>query len=414
MKKRPALNLWMVALLFSAACGLVRRPTATPAPVPTRPVSERQLQVFDALFSAVRDQYILGDYGGVDWTGLGVQYRAVVAAGQSEEAFAQTLRSLLEKLPPNSARYQTRAERLEQETRDLVNYSGIGAFIAFRRTPQPHIVILSTIEGAPAERAGLLPHDSIYAVDDVALTLADEAAPTARIRGETGTTVTITVSSPGQKPRPIVLNREQIQAVDALRGGNLTTLNTAYYRVPVTAGSELGPAIAGDLESISQTTRLNGIILDLRVAGASSTWPLVDMLALFADGTLGEFYTRDDATPVTVDGFDVGHSQTLPLVLIVGADTSGTPEVFAAALQAAGRAIVVGQPTAGAAQGFATIALPDGSRLFLATSSYRTGGDLDLAKAGIKPDYPVNLDWDSYTLDEDPVLGEAISLIPRR
>jgi carboxyl-terminal processing protease len=414
MNKRPALTLWMVVLLFSAACGLVRRPAATPAPVPTRPVAERQLQVFDALFSAVRDQYILADYGGVDWTGLGIQYRAVVAAGQSEEAFAQTLRSLLEKLPPKSASYQTRAERLEQETRDLVNYSGIGAFIAFRRTPQPHIVILSTIEGAPAQRAGLLPHDSIYAVDDVALTLADEAAPTARIRGESGTTVTITVSSPGQKPRSIVLNREQIQAVDALRGGNLTSLNIAYYRVPVTAGSELAPAIAGDLDSISQTTRLNGIVLDLRVAGSGSTWPLVDMLALFGDGTLGEFYTRDDTTPVTVEGFDVGGSQTLPLVLIVGADTSGTPEVFAAALQAAGRAVVVGQPTAGAAQGFATIALPDGSRLFLATSSYRTADDLDLAKAGIKPDYPVNLDWDSYTLDEDPVLAEALSLIPRR
>ena len=53
----------------------------------------------------------------------------------------------------------------------------------------------------------------------------------------------------------------------------------------------------------------------------------------------------------------------MPLVLIVGADTSGTPEVFAAALQAAGRAVVVGQPTAGAVQGFETISLPDGSHI---------------------------------------------------
>jgi carboxyl-terminal processing protease len=414
MKERPVLKLWLVILLFTSACGLVRRPEPTPVPVPTQPVAERQLEVFDALFEAVRDRHVSADFGGTDWVGLGSQYRALIAAGQSDEVFVQTLRSMLEKLPPNTATYQTRAERLEQETRDLVNYSGIGAFIAFRRTPQPHIVILSVVEGAPAQRAGLLPHDSIYEIDDVALTLADEATPTARIRGDAGTAVTITVASPGESPRPVQLNREPIQAVDVLRGGNLTSLNTAYYRLPVTAGSDVASAIAGDLDAISQTTRLNGVILDLRVSGSGSAWPLTQMLSLFADGAVGEFYTRDDTTPVDIDGIDAGGSQTLPLILLVGSDTAGTPEVFAAALQASGRAIVVGQPTAGAVQGVETVALPDGSRLFLATSSFRTPAGLDLAIEGVEPDYPVNLDWDSYTLDDDPVLGEALTLIPRR
>ncbi len=413
MNKRPASVGWMVVLLLSLACSLVSRATPTIAPVPTQSAVERQLKVFDAVFAAVRDQYVSADFGGADWTGLGAQYRSMVEAGQTDEAFAETLRSLLEKLPPGTATYQTRAERLEQETQDQVTYSGIGAFIAFRRTPQPHIVILSIIEGAPAARAGLLPHDSIYAVDDVAITLADEAAPTARIRGEAGTTVTITVSSPGQPPRALALTREQIQAVDPLRGGNLTTLSTAYYRLPVTAGSELAPAIAGDLESISQTVRLKGIVLDLRVAGSGGNWPLLDMLSLFGSGAMGEFYTRNDTTPITVTAINAGGSQTVPLVLIVGSDTSGTPEVFAAAMQASGRAVVVGQTTAGAVQGFETIALPDGSRLFLATSSFRTTQGLDLSKAGVKPDFPLDANWDSYTLDEDPVLGAALSLIPQ-
>jgi carboxyl-terminal processing protease len=413
MHKRPASNVWMVVLLLSLACSLVSRATPTAAPAPTQSAVDRHLKVFDAVVAAVRDQYVSADFGGVNWSALGEQYRATVAAGQTDDEFAQTLRELLAKLPPHAASYQTRAERLEQEVQDQVTYSGIGAFIAFRRTPQPHVVILSTIEGAPAQRAGLLPHDSIYAVNDVAFTLADEAAPTAHIRGEAGTTVTITVSSPGQKPRTLALQREQIQAVDALRGGVLTTVNTAYYRVPVTAGSDLAPAIAGDLDSISQTAHLKGIVLDRRVAGSTSGWPLVDMLSLFGSGTMGEFYTRNDTTPITVTAVDAGGSQTLPLVLIVGADTSGSPEVFAAALQAAGRAVIIGQPTAGTVQGFDTIALPDGSRMFLATSSFRTARGLDLAKAGVKPDVPMDSDWDSYTLEQDPVLGAALDLIPQ-
>ena len=127
--------------------------------MPTQPIADRHRQVFDAVFEAVRDQYVRADYGGADWVALGAAYRGVVAAGQTEDEFAQTLRSLLAKLPPDAARYQTRAERLEQETHDQVNYSGIGAFIAFRRAPQPHIVILSVVEDAPAQQAGLLPHD---------------------------------------------------------------------------------------------------------------------------------------------------------------------------------------------------------------------------------------------------------------
>src|SRR5258706_13254107 len=153
MNKRPASNVWMVVLLLSLACSLVSRATPTAAPVPTQSAVERQLKVFDAVFAAVRDQYVSADFGGVDWTALGAEYRAKVAAGQTDEEFAQALRDLLAKLPPHAASYQTRAERLEQETQDQVTYSGIGAFIAFRRTPQPHIVILSTIESAPAQRA---------------------------------------------------------------------------------------------------------------------------------------------------------------------------------------------------------------------------------------------------------------------
>ena len=378
MKNRAGLKLSIAMMLLSAACGFLLPPAPTPAPVPTEAVAERQLKVFDALFAAVRDQYVMADYGGVDWVGLGAQYRAVVAAGQSDEAFAQTLRSLLGKLPPGAASYQTRAERLEQETSDQVTYSGIGAFIAFRREPQPHITILSTIENSPAESAGLQPHDSIYAVDGAPLTLEDENSPSARIRGEAGSTVTITVTTPGKQPRPVSLQRAQIQAVDPLRGGNLSAVNVAYYRIPVAADTNLAATIAGDLDTISKTVRLKGIILDLRVAASGAgSWPLTDMLTLFANGKVGEFYTHTASTPVTVIGVDAGGSQSLPLTILVGPDTSGTPEVFAAALQGLGRADVIGLGTPGKVQGFDTIALPDGSRLFLATSAFRTTQGLD-------------------------------------
>jgi hypothetical protein len=68
-------------------------------------------------------------------------------------------------------------------------------------------------------------------------------------------------------------------------------------------------------------------------------------------------------------------------------------------------------PTAGAVLGFDDIALPDGSRLSLATSSFKTATNLDMATSGLTPDHVINADWDSYTIADDPILQEGLTLL---
>jgi carboxyl-terminal processing protease len=329
----------------------------------------------------------------------------------SDEEFVAAMRAMLATLPGNQAAYQTRPERLAEETTDTTTYHGIGAFIAFRETPEPHVVILAVIGGSPAETAGLEAHDSIYAIDGVPFTLDDADAPANRIRGLPDSTVTLTVDTPGRGQHEVTMDRAEIRAADVLRGGLLTQLDVAYYRIPVVATASVAPNIAADLEDIATTTELNGIILDLRVARSGSAWPLAELLSVFADGDMGEFYTRDGGDPVAVSGASSGGSQDLPLVVLTGPDTEGTPEIFAAALQASGRAVLIGQDTPGDVQGYSEIALPDGSRMLLATSSYRTTTGLDLAANGLSPDVPIDADWDSFTTNEDPVIEAALAYL---
>src|SRR5215203_3259 len=151
MLKRLCLHIGLVSVLAAtAACGLVQRTPPTATPVPTVAATERQLKVFDAAWEAVRDEYVRADYSGVDWDAVGAEYRPRVAAGLSEDDFTLTMRAMLASLPNSQALYQTRAERLEQETADNTTYHGIGAFIAFRETPVPHVVILAVVEDTPA------------------------------------------------------------------------------------------------------------------------------------------------------------------------------------------------------------------------------------------------------------------------
>jgi carboxyl-terminal processing protease len=402
--------LW-AGLSLTAACGIFDRTPPTATPLPTVSATERQLDVFEAAWTAVRDRYVRPDFDGVDWEAVGDEYRAQIEAGLTADGFVAAMRDMLASLPGTQATYQTRAERLAEETTDTSVYHGIGAFIAFREAPEPHIVILAVISDSPAEEAGLAAHDSIYAVDGEPITLADAAAPAERIRGLADSSVTLTINTPGEGRREVTIDRSEIRATDVLRGGHLTTFDVAYYRVPVVAGASTAQNISVDLAGIAEDTELNGVILDLRVARTGTAWPLAEMLTIFGDGPMGEFYDRDGAEPVSVTGQASGGSQVLPLVVLTGPDTEGTPEIFAAALQAADRAVIIGQATRGAVQGFGEIALPDGSRMLLATSSYRTIDGLDLASTGVTPDVVIDADWDSFTNADDPMIEAALGLI---
>lgn len=408
---------WLIlsgVVLFGLGCSAVTSLGATPVPTaaPTRSAAERQISVFEAVWEAVRDQYVRADYDGVDWDAVGQTYRAQVEAGLSEADFADILRAMLAELPPGQASYQTRAERLAAETNNTSTYHGIGAFISFRETPEPHVVILAVIQDSPAEAVGLQAHDSIYLIDGAAIR-ADEASTVVnRIRGPAESSVTLTVETPGQGRREVVVPRGQITAIDFLRGRYDADLEIAYYRLPVATNSDDVQLIAQDLADIPPSANLRGVILDLRVTrNGPGPWPLGELLTLFGNGALGEFYGRDSTDPLTITGQDVGQSQTTPLILLIGPDTEGSPEIFAGALRGARRAVLVGLPTSGEVQGVSEIPLPDGSRFFLATSSFRTPDGIDLATTGLRPDIQVNSDWDQVTSDSDPALEAAIDLL---
>jgi len=384
--------------------------TPTPAPTPTAVAAAQQLQVFEAIVEAVRERYIYEDFGGVDWEAVEQTYRTQVAAGLSDEAFIQLMEALLAELPRGTAFYTSRAERIELETTDTSTYKGIGVFYGTRAEGEPRVVILQVIPGSPAELGGLKAHDAIYAIDGQPLTAEELDTISTRIRGPEGTTVTLTVQTPGQARRTVTLERGNISPSDSLR---MTVEDgVLYVRVPVTANEAMAQQIAQQLEESAGD--LEGIVLDLRVSGSSAGWPFGEMMTMFGTGDFGEFYTRTETQPIGVEGVDVGGSQTLPLVLLIGPDTRGSAEIFAAILQNIGRAKLVGLPTPGEFEGLEDIALPDGSRLSLATSSFRLPDGTDPAILGVQPDVSVDADWDTFaTSAEDEVLTRGLEELTR-
>jgi carboxyl-terminal processing protease len=170
--------------------------------------------------------------------------------------------------------------------------------------------------------------------------------------------------------------------------------------------------VLASLQKFTTNQKIEGLILDLRVTGASGAWPLEELLTLFHDGAIGEFYNSAQQTQtITIDGQDQFSSQTVPLVILVGQNTSGSPEILAASLQADDRAIVIGEASPGSIESISPFYLPDGSRVFIETSSFRLLNGKEFGNSGIQPNVTIEAGWDEVLPNDDPVLDAAITTL---
>ncbi len=385
-------------------------PTAPPLP-PTPSLSDLQLEVLDVVDQTVRDFYVREDLDGVAWDVAVADARSSVQAGVDQAGFDALMDGLSAMLPDGNGGYVSRAELVEQEANATATYQGIGVYFGLRTDPEPRVIVLGVIPGSPAEAAGLLAHDAILAVDGEPVPAdAVSSDMTSRIRGPAGTDVTLSVRSPGQAPRDVIVTRGEITGAGSLTTDVLPG-EVFYARLPVGVDGSTFGALSSALSEASEGRTLNGIVIDLRIASSGAAWPLLEMLQLFTSGPVGEFYNRLAVTPLEIEAREVAGSQSLPLVLLVGPDTRGNPEVLAQMLQANGRATVVGLPTEGLVEQVDSLELPDGSLFSLATASFRDVNGVDISLTGLTPDRVVEQDWDAYSDQADPVLNLAIEIL---
>jgi len=100
----------------------------------------------------------------------------------------------------------------------------------------------------------------------------------------------------------------------------------------------------------------------------------------------------------------------MPLVILVGPRTISFGEVFAGALKDLGRARLIGTQTEGNVEVLSIFNFSDGSRAWIATSTFRPLNDptQDWERTGISPDQVVETPWDLVTFETDPAILAAL------
>src|SRR3990172_6256857 len=205
MNRAPRFTRWLVGggLLLAACAAQTSAPLLLDPPTPDALQSaEHQQQVLQEIQEFVGQKYIYPEFAGVEWQAQAGLLARRIEGGLSTTDFEQALSALVGILPAETASFATRTERVSDEFRSTPTYEGIGAFVSIRSEPTPRILLLSVMQGSPAQAARLPAHDAVVAVDGEPVRAEEGFAVVERVRGPAGSEVVLQVIPPGGEPTP--------------------------------------------------------------------------------------------------------------------------------------------------------------------------------------------------------------------
>lgn len=278
-------------------------------------------------------------------------------------------------------------------------YSGVGIYLSFS-TGYP--VIDSTVPDSPAAKAGLQSGDQIVMVGSKDMKGATADQTTAVIQGPNGSKVTLTIAR-GSSTFTVTITRAEIHVASvrsAVIGDHV--LYVRIYQFGATTSKEFADALSAGLRGAK------GVVLDLRDDGGGYISAADDVISEFV--TNGEtFELRDRAGNVERHDATGQHAvPSLPLVVLVNANSASASEITAGSLQVHHRAKLIGTTTFGKGSVQLDFPLSDGSDLHLTIKRWYLPNGVTIDHKGLTPDITVPLASSSDEFDvAKPSLGYA-------
>lgn len=283
----------------------------------------------------------------------------------------------------------------EKEARQLnesisSSFEGIGAEI---QEQSGYINVVSPIKNSPAERAGLLPNDTIIAVDGKSIQGMSSSEAVLLIRGEKGTTVTLSIRrGEGAEPVDVKIERDviPIETVyaemldDGIAHIHITSFSEGTYEELLVALDEM------------EAANMKGLVVDVRQNPGGRLDTAIDISDLFVDNGKNIFQFEGKGTTPEIYTASGKRKVKVPVALIVDDGSASASEILAGAMQESAGIPLIGVKTFGKGTVQTPKDLSDGSNLKLTTAKWLTPDGNWIHKKGIEPD--IKVPYPSYAL----------------
>lgn len=372
-------------------------------------------ELVDEVWQIINRQYVDATFNQVDWRAIRSDY--LDRDYSSKEEAYEAIQEMLEKLEDPYTRFMDPEEFKNMQIDTSGELTGVGIQIA-KDEESDRLIVISPIEDSPAFEAGILAKDIIVEIDGRDTKGMDVNDAVKLIRGEEGTTVTLTIRR-GEEAIDYPIRRAKIEIHPVRARIENTRLGEVGYirlnQFSANAAGEMKEAIR-DFEEQDVV----GYILDLRSNPGGLLYSSIDIARMWLDeGVIVSTVSRTgevDRQKATSRALT-----NKPLVILVDGGSASASEILSGALQDNDRGVLVGTQTFGKGLVQSVRRLSDESGLAVTIAKYLTPSGRDINKEGISPDIVFELteeqrkelqgDRTQIGTQEDPQFVKALEIL---
>jgi carboxyl-terminal processing protease len=389
--------------------------------------AEQRAHAFDFVWGTIAERYHDPKLNGVDWKAVGERYRPIALGAKDDAAFWDSLDRMTGELRDAHTRVES-PDRVALRKRDESISLGF-AFVPL----EGKLAVTSVNTESDAWWAGVRPGMTLVDIGGepaeaayarlIADTRHDSTERSRHFRalrrllaGAEGSRVAFTFERADGSRFQATLARRKFTS-RASTSARILPSGFGYLRLTQWSLGVRSRMISG-LEELEETP---GIIIDLRGNPGGAVQTVDRLLAQFFDKPteLARTTTRT-GKPIsvlfgaveiiklknTVEGDPQAYKG--PVAILVNSQSASASELFAGTMQAAGRAVVIGQPTCGCLLGFLGYAyVPGGAELAYSEVGFVLSNGKRIEGEGVIPDHTVPLTLSDLVVNRDRSLEKA-------
>lgn len=291
--------------------------------------------------------------------------------------------------------------------------TGIGVSVALKDNK---VIVMETVKGAPADRAGIIKNDIIEKINDVDVSGTDLEKVVSMIADANDSEIKLTIKRDNTEEFNVQVARETVKIESVT--GNMLNSAVGYIRIKTFNNENTAKDFKDNIDNL-KAQGMKGLILDLRENPGG--------LLSEAVGVASQFIPKDKIITYTIDKYDNrndslsvgGDAEGMPLVLLVNKNSASASEVVTGALRDYEAATIVGETTFG--KGIVQLPIKFNNNiggLKVTISKYYTPNGENIHKKGITPNFDVTtsmgIDENGYDKNKDEQLKVAVQKLEEK
>jgi len=292
------------------------------------------------------------------------------------------------------------------------SFGGVGLSIskATESTPEKpaYVEVASPIDDTPGAKAGIQSGDMITAIDGMPTPPMTMNEVLSHLRGEIGTSVTVTILRGANMKFDVTLVRALIE-VPTVKYGMIEGTSIGYARlIQFTPDT---PLRLQDALDAFEKENYKALIIDLRDNPGGLITSVVDLADKFIDE--GPIVSTKSRLLFENQQFTASKEKTtvkkdIPIVVLINHGSASASEILSGALKDYHLGYLVGERTYGKGSVQQVIPLSDIDGIKLTMARYYTPSDTNIDKIGIPPDSEV-INLKKFSAEEEKLYVDMIN-----